>query len=312
MKKLTVSVIGLSVLAMSLAMAAGYPSKPIKVIVPFGAGGETDIVARMVAKELEKVMGNTVVVQNIKGASGMTGCRAVVTAKPDGYTLGVIPAAPLAMHPHMRRVPYAFDDFQYIGRIIKSPYLVLVDKSSPWNTVADMIKDMKANPDEYFWASAGVGSVPYFAAVELLKAFDVKAKQVPFTGDAAAMQALAGKRVHFYTTTAGVLKKYDAKALCILDAGRSTYVPEIPSIKEAGREVYISQWMPMVAPKGLPKEVLSELSDSLEKVCQSDGFEKTMTQMGLAIAYLSPEDTRAFVAAESARNEKNIKAMRKK
>jgi tripartite-type tricarboxylate transporter receptor subunit TctC len=315
MKRVLVLMIALLALTMGLSSASladGYPSKPIKVIVPFGAGGETDIVARMVAKELEKVLGSTVVVQNIAGASGMTGCRTIATAKPDGYTLGVIPAAPLAMHPHMRKVPYTFDTFQYIGRVIKSPYLVFVAKDSPWNSIADMAADMKANPNKYFWASAGVGSVPYFAGTGLLKALEVKAKHVPFTGDATALQAMAGNRAHFYTTTAGVLKKFDVKALAILDADRSTFNPEIPSIKEAGKEVYISQWMPLVAPKGLPKDVLAKLSGALAKVCKSDNFKATMNKMGLAIAYLPPAETRDFVASESARNEVNIKAMKKK
>jgi tripartite-type tricarboxylate transporter receptor subunit TctC len=315
MKKLLVSMIALLAFIIGLPTAgvtADYPSKPIKVIVPFGAGGETDIVARMVAKELEDVLRNTVVVQNIAGAAGMTGCRTITTAKPDGYTLGVIPAAPLAMHPHMRKVPYTFDSFQYIGRVIKSPYLVLVDKKSPWNSMPDMIADMKANPNKYFWASAGVGSVPYFAGMGIFKAFEVKAKHVPFTDDASALQAIAGNRAQLYTTTAGVLKKFDVKALAILDAERSPFNPEIPSIKETGKEVYISQWMPLVAPKGLPEDVLAKLSDSLAKVCKSDSFKTTMTKMGLAIAYLPPAETRDFVASESTRNEKNIKALKKK
>ena len=315
MKRVLVLMIALLALSLGLSaagLAADYPSKPIKVIVPFGAGGETDIVARMVAKELEKVLGSNVVVQNIAGASGMTGCRTISTAEPDGYTLGVIPAAPLAMHPHMRKVPYTFDTFQYIGRVIKSPYLVLVDKKSPWNSIAGMAADMKANPNKYFWASAGVGSVPYFAGMGLFKALNVKAKHVPFTGDAAALQAIAGKRAQLYTTTAGVLKKFDVKALAILDAQRSEFNPEIPSIKETGHEVYISQWMPLVAPKGLPEAVLTKLADSLAQVCKSDSFKSSMNKMGLAIAYLPPKETRDFVASESARNEKNIKAMKKK
>jgi tripartite-type tricarboxylate transporter receptor subunit TctC len=209
-------------------------------------------------------------------------------------------------------VPYTFDSFQYIGRVIKSPYLVLVDKKSQWNSISDMVADMKANPNKYYWASAGVGSVPYFAGKGLFQAFEVAAKHVPYTDDASALQAIAGNRAQLYTTTAGVLKKFDVKALAILDAERSPFNPEIPSIKESGREVYISQWMPLVAPKGLPEDVLAKLSDSLAKVCKSDSFNASMTKMGLGIAYLPPAETRDFVASESARNEKNIKALKKK
>ena len=313
MRALKAILAGLIVLALGTAesAAADYPSKAIMVVVPFNAGGETDIVARLLAKEFEGVLGNTVVVQNIAGASGMTGCRAIATAAPDGYTLGVIPAAPLAMHPHMRQVPYTYDSFTYIGRLIKSPYMVLVNKNSRWNSLAEMIGDMKANPGKYFWGSSGVGSVPYFAGMELFGQFDVKVNHVPFTGDADALQAMAGDRVQVCTTTAGVLEKYDVKALAILDEERSSLNPDIPSVKEAGKEVYVSQWMPLVAPKGLAPDVMRILSNALDRVCHSDGFKASMTKMGLGIAYLPPEETHRFVSAESARNEKNIKAMMK-
>lgn len=302
----------LSIFAPLSGVAADYPNKVIKVVVPFSAGGETDIVARLLAKELEQVLDNSVVVQNISGASGMIGCRTIANSKPNGYTLGVIPAAPLAMHPHMRKVPYTYESFDYIGRVVKSPYMIFVNKKATWDTVSDMIKDMKANPGKYHWGSAGVGSVPYFAGKGFFGAFDVDVKHVPFTGDAEALQAMAGDRISVYFTTAGVLEKYNVKALAILDSERSEFNPDIPSIKEAGKEVYISQWMPLVGPDGLQKNVLETLSDALHTVCTSKNFKKSMKKLGLGIAYLPPEETHDFVTSESAKNKKNIEAMMKK
>lgn len=242
----------------------------------------------------------------------MIGCRTIVTARPDGYTLGVVPAAPLAMHPHMREVPYSIDSFEFIGRIILSPYMVHVRKDSPWNSMDDMISDMKSNPGKYYWASAGVGSVPYFAGMDLVTQFELDVKHVPFTGDSDALQAMAGDRVQFYTTTAAALEKFDVKALAILNPEPSPFHPQVPSIKEFGKEVYISQWMPLVAPKGLEPEVLSILEKALKKVCTSESFKSSMNKMGLGIAYMNPADTEKFVRAESERNRKNIELLKDK
>jgi tripartite-type tricarboxylate transporter receptor subunit TctC len=315
LKRRDILLIGILALALSLPTighSATYPDKLIKLVVPFGAGGETDIVARLLAVEIQNLLGQTVVVQNIVGASGMIGCRTIATAKPDGYTLGVIPAAPLAMHPHMREVPYTIDSFDYIGRIIKSPYMVLVRKDSPWNTMADMITDMKAKPGAYYWASAGVGSVPYFAGLEIMTRFDLDVKHVPFTGDADALQAMAGDRVQIYTSTAGALEKFDVKALAILNREPSLFHPEVPSISKYGQEIFISQWMPLVAPKGLPPEVLSTLEKALKTVCNSENFRNTMSKMGLGIEYLDPAETEKFIRAESERNKKNIASLKEK
>lgn len=291
---------------------AAYPEKPIKIIVPFNAGGETDISARLLAAELEKVMGQSVVVQNIAGASGMIGCKEMISANPDGYTLGVVPSGPLAMHPHMRKIPYTIDSFAYVGRIINSPYLVYVAKGAPWDTFGDMINDMKKKPGKYYWASSGVGSVPFFAYMELAATYGVKPRHVPFNDDTGAFQAIAGNRAHVYTTTAGALTKFDVKALALLDKDRSSLLPDLPSISEAGKEVFYSQWMVLVAPKEVPKEILGTISGAMEKAMKSDSFVSKLKKLSLAPGYLGPEDTTAFVKSESERNGKNIKKMMSK
>ena len=297
-----------AVMTMTIGTAmAGYPDHPIKVIVPFNAGGETDIAARLLAAEMEKILGQNVVVQNIAGASGMVGCKEILSANPDGYTLGVVPSGPLAMHPHMRKIPYSIDSFAYVGRIINSPYLVYVAKDSPWNTFDQMIEDMKANPDKYFWASSGVGSVPFFAYKELTSAYGVEVKHVPFTDDTGAFQAIAGKRAQVYTTTAGALSKFDVKALAILDKERSALLPELPAITEFGHDVLFSQWMVLVATKDVPQDILDTISSAMEKAMKSESFITSLNRLSLDPAYLGSLATKEFVKAESDRNAENIK-----
>ncbi len=319
-RKLFTLFAALSVLALSgmpAPAAQGYPERPITIVVPFGAGGETDLVARMLADNMHTIFGQNVVVQNIVGAAGVTGMSAITSAKPDGYTLGVVPSAPLAMHPHMRQVPYSLESFEFIGRILKAPYIVLVNKTSPWKTFDDMIKDMKANPDKYFWASSGVGSVPYIALMNLFNEFGVKVKHVPFSGDADALQAMAGDRAQIYASTAGVLGKYDVKGLALLDAERDPLLPDLPSIKECvpadkqqwASMLYVSQWMALIGPKGLPADVLAKLNAAMGQACAAPEFVADLKKLGLVPGYQDSKACEAFIREESDRNAVTIKKL---
>ena len=128
-RKLLFALAAVCLMTGSAVAAETFPNRPITVVVPFAAGGETDLVARMLADGMSKELNQVVVVQNIVGASGVAGISAVTGAKPDGYTLGVTPSAPLVMHPHMRKVPYTLDSFDFVGRILKAPYIVMVAKT---------------------------------------------------------------------------------------------------------------------------------------------------------------------------------------
>jgi tripartite-type tricarboxylate transporter receptor subunit TctC len=311
LRKLVLATVTLALLAGN-ALAGAFPDRTITVVIPFGAGGETDIVARVLAKEMEAIAGVTVAPKNIVGASGMNGCKTVVSAKPDGYTVGVIPSAPLVMHPHMRELPYTLDDFQIIGRVSYDPYLVLVRKDAPWNTLDEMISEMKANPGTFHWASAGAGSVPYFAGKDLFLSFDVDVTHVPFQGDAGAVQAMAAKRVDVYTTTAGVLNKHDLKALAIMAPQASDKLPEIPPITKSGKEVFYSQFLTLVAPKDIPEDIQQKLEELLKEAVTSTNFVSNLDKLGMTPAYLDSAAAKDFVDAEFERNGKNIKMILEK
>ena len=312
MRKLILATI-LSLFFAGSSLAGEFPSRTMTFVIPFGAGGETDIVARVLAKEMEKELGVTVAPKNIVGAAGMNGVKAVVSAKPDGYTLGVIPSAPLVMHPHMRKLPYnPVEDLRFVGRASYDPYLVLVRKDSKWNDLDSMISEMKAKPGKFYWASAGAGSVPYFAGKDLFKSFELDVKHVPFKGDAGALQALAANRVSVYTSTAGVLAKHDVKALAILAPEASLKLPEIKPVTKFGKEVFYSQFLTLVAPKDLPDDIMTKLSSALEKVIASEGFVSDMEKLGMTPAYLDSAASKTFIDSEFARNAKNIKALMEK
>lgn len=310
---MTLAAVSIATTFIGSAVAASFPSKPIKIIVPFGAGGETDIAARLLATSMQKELGgNRVVVQNVTGASGMIGCKTVLESHADGYTLGFIPSGPLAMHPHMRAIPYTLESFTYVGRAINSPYFLYVDKSSPWNTVPQMIESMKTAPKKYFWGSAGVGSLPYFSTGDVLKGFGAKAKHVSFKDDVNAFQAMAGKRVQLYATTAGVMGKFDIKPIAVMAEERLASLPDVPTVKESGQDISYSQWMVLVAPKDVPKDVLETLSSAMKKATASEEFVEKLAKLSLAPNYLNSADTLEFVRAESAKNKVNIESSMKK
>ena len=288
-RKLLLALAAVCLMTGSAVAADAFPNRPITIVVPFAAGGETDLVARMLADGMSKELKQVMVVQNIVGASGVAGISAVTGAKPDGYTLGVTPSAPLAMHPHMRKVPYTLDSFDFVGRILKAPYIVMVAKTAPWNTLDDMLRDMKTNPNTFFFASSGVGSVPYFAMMDLFKKAGAQVRHVPFS--------------------AGSLDQYDVKGLALMDATRDPLLPNLPTVKESGVEAYYSQWMPLLAPKGLPADVKATLSDAMRKAMQSPEFVERLHKLNLVPGYLDSKDCRAFVEEESVRNAEVIKGL---
>ncbi len=288
---------------------AGYPDRPVTVTVPFGAGGEADLVARLLAYSMSQVLGQNIAVQNIVGAAGVTGMNAVVTAKPDGYSLGFSPSAPLAIHPHMRKVPYTLDSFEIIGRAFNAPYFVVTQKSSPWNGMDDMIKAIKAEPDKVFWASAGVGSLPYMALLKVWNAYGVSPKHVPFTGDADAFQGMAGNRVQVYATTAGTLSTFDVKALAIMSEERDPAFPDVPTFKELGYDLRTSQWGCLFAPKDVSPEVKTALSAAMEKACADKEFTGALHKLGLPSSYLGSTEALEFIKSESAAYETLIREL---
>ena len=155
----------------------------------------------------------------------------------------------------------------------------------------------------------GVGSVPYFAMMDLFKKAGAQVRHVPFSGDADAFQAIAGNRVQVYTSTAGSLDQYDVKGLALMDATRDPLLPNLPTVRESGVEAYYSQWMPLLAPKGLPADVKATLSDAMRKAMQSPEFVERLHKLNLVPGYLDSKDCRAFVEEESVRNAEVIKGL---
>lgn len=183
---------GMALLLPSLSWAK-YPEKPITFICPYGAGGSTDIQARVLAGSLEKKLNQPIIVKNITGAGGLPGTQAAIDARPDGYTFGYIPLGPLVMQPHLRGLPSQVDQFAYVARIINAPYVLFVAANAPWNSFEAMMKDILANPKKYRYASSGAGTQPHIAMEDLFFQYGASVQHVAFHNDADAMQSMAGR-----------------------------------------------------------------------------------------------------------------------
>ena len=301
-KKLTTTLLTLlaAIGLFSSAAIAAYPDRVITLIVPFGTGGSTDTNARLLATEVEKVLGQRIIVKNISGAAGLTGTKAVADAKPDGYTFGYLPPAVLVMHPHVRKVAYTIDDFDPVAIAVSFPYTLFTQKEGGFADLDDMVKKMQTDSSRYFVGSTGVGSMPYFAIMGLLTHYNIKPQLVQFKTDGDAMNAMMGNRISLYASTPMIDAMYDSKALVVLDNKRSKFMPEVKSINEYGQDMNFVHWQAVMAPNGTPKQHLDIFSAAIKKVSSDPGYQNTLAKIRMAPDYKSPEETRQYILDQNA------------
>ncbi|MBI4189489.1 MAG: tripartite tricarboxylate transporter substrate binding protein [Betaproteobacteria bacterium] len=267
--------------------AQDYPSKPIRLIVPAPAGGGTDILARVLGEGLAKQWGQTVVVDNRGGASGMIAGEAAARSAPDGYTLFVVYSGILTVNPSMfKNIPYnAIKDFAPVALIADVPNILIVHPSLPATSVRELIKMAKSKPGQLTYASSGNG-VSNHLAMELFKMMaGLNMVHVPYKGGAPAMQDLLGGHVQLmFNNLVEALAQVKAgrlRALAVATAARSPAVPELPTVAESGVPGYeISLWYGVVAPAGTPQAIVDKLNDVVRQMNQTPGVKARLAQLG--------------------------------
>jgi tripartite-type tricarboxylate transporter receptor subunit TctC len=273
------------------AFAQSYPDKPITIVVAFAAGGPTDVIARIVAEDMSKTLGQQVIVENVAGAGGTTGTAKVATAAPDGYTLvmgqmGTHAAAP-SLYESLKYDPVA--DFVPVGIAGITPILVVARKDFPANNLAELIDYVKANADKVNQANAGVGSTSFTTCVLFkAKAGIPKINEVPYKGTGPALNDLVASQVDFMcdqiTNLAPQIQAGAIKGLAIATPERSPVLPDVPTTKEAGLGDYqISGWNAIFGPKGMPADVQAKLTDALNKALSNPDVAKKLTDLGTVI-----------------------------
>jgi tripartite-type tricarboxylate transporter receptor subunit TctC len=273
------------------AFAQAYPNKQITMIVPFAAGGPTDIIARIVGEHMSKTLGQQIIIENVAGAGGTTGITRAVTAAPDGYTiamghLGTLSAAP-ALFPELRYKP--LDGIQHIGVAGGTPILIVAKKDFPAKDLKEFVAHLKANPTKVNEAHAGVGAVSWTTCTLLKAQLGLPdLNSVPYRGTGPALNDLVGGQVDFMCdqipSVIGQVKGNGIKAYAIASAARSPALPDIPTTTEAGLPGFqIEAWNGIVAPQGIPAEALTKLVDALDKALDDAGTKKRLEDLGAVI-----------------------------
>lgn len=277
---------------------AKYPEKPITMVVPYNAGGSTDIAARIVAASMEEKLKQPIIVKNVNGAAGLIGLNEVIKAKPDGYTIGYTSLGPFVFQPHMRSLPDELNNVEWIGQDVDSPYVLFVSKSMPWNTFEEMQKDLVANPGKYRYGSSGAGTQEHIALADLFDKLNVKVQHVPYASDAEKVQSMAAGHLHISVGPMSVVKQYDLKPLLVLYTERLEYAPEVPTALEKGIDSVHTHWHVLYTPKGFPEEYLEVLSNTLEELTKSPDYIEKLKKLGLDPAYINGNDMKKKAEAE--------------
>jgi tripartite-type tricarboxylate transporter receptor subunit TctC len=285
--------------------AEDYPDRPIRMIVPFPAGGPTDIVGRTVAQHLTEIWGKTVVVDNRPGASGTIGAEAMARATPDGYTLMLGSNSIFAVNPAVfAKLPYdVFRDFAFLGMIGYGPHLLGVRAGLPANNIAELITLAKKQPGKLTFGSAGTGTIIHMAG-ELFKyhaAIDIR--EIPFKGGAPATVAMLSNEVDMMMNELSVflthIKSGRLRGLALAHPQRSPLVPEMPTFTEVGlREVEAGTWFGLAAAAKTPKTVLKRITDALTVVFAKPEFNERLASIGMSRAEMTPEQATAYAKRE--------------
>ena len=312
MKKLLVGMVAALGLTTVAAHAQGtFPARPITMIVPFAAGGPTDVIARIVGDHMSRTLGQQVVVENVAGAGGTTGITRAAQAQPDGYTImmghmGTHGAAP-ALYPNLRYDPTK--DFTPVGLAAGTPIVIVAKKDFQPADLKGFIEYAKANASKLNAAHAGVGSVSHTTGVLLNSTLGIKPTLVAYRGTGPALNDLMTGTVDYMTdqivNVAPQIQAGTIKAYAIATPERSPALPNVPTTKEAGLPGYeVSAWNAVFAPKGTPKEVAAKLSDALDKALDDENTRKRLIELGGVVpskADRSPEALQKLVESEVAR-----------
>jgi tripartite-type tricarboxylate transporter receptor subunit TctC len=290
------------------AFAQTYPAKPIKLIVPFPAGGPADLFARVLGNGMSADLGQQVVIENRAGVGGLTGVDALAKSAPDGYTIGVNGAAALSAIPFMvAKMPFDWQkDLALLTLVVRVPEVLVVHPSVAANSLQELVAFARANPRKINYGSAGTGSITHLA-VELLKTeAGIDLVHVPYRGAAPAVNDLIGGHVQMVVLDTPVLLPHiragAVRALAVTSATRSAALPEVPTTGEAGLKNVISDnWYGLSAPAGVPADILERLHKSATATLRSAELKKQFDSQDAVPAPMTPGEFAAFVKTEQAK-----------
>ena len=299
--------------APALAAAQAFPSKPVKIVVPFAAGGTTDVVARLLGQKLSDAWGQPVVVENKTGAGGNIGADMVAKSPADGYTLlmtsGSIVTANQYIYKNLSYNPAK--DLVPVTNVATNPLLITVSSNFPAKDLKEFIAYAKANPKKVNFGSAGVGTQTHLGSENFAHAAGIDLTHVPYKGESAALTDLIGQQIQMVTPNLGGaiqhIQSGKIRLLAVTSKERVSQFPDAPTVGETIPGYESAGWFGLVAPAGTPREVIEKVYRDTAKILQSDEFKKRLADIGMFPVGNSPADFGAAIREESARWEKVVK-----
>jgi tripartite-type tricarboxylate transporter receptor subunit TctC len=298
------SLLGLALLGQG-ANADTYPSKPITMVVPSAAAGSTDIMARLVGEQLQKALGQPVVVDNKPGASGNIGTEAVARAAPDGYTLLMQYSGYHVGNPALfSQIRWKASDFAPIALVMRAPHVIAVSGVLPAKNLQEFISSKRSDGKGVFYASSGNGSIQHIAGEMFAKQAKVPATHVPYKGAGPVVTDLISGQVDMFITTPpsviGQVQAGKIKALAYAGPKRHPSMPTVPTTAEAGLPGYeVESWFAVFAPAKTPPEIVAKLTTQIKTIVESDAYKKKVEDQGAFAAYMDPVALGRFVDQET-------------
>jgi tripartite-type tricarboxylate transporter receptor subunit TctC len=293
--------------------AANYPSRPLRIVVPFPPGGASDVTARMFAEKYMSAWSANAVVDNRAGATGIIGTDIVAKSTPDGHTLGMV-ALSFAVNPSIHKLPYDADkDFTFVSLVASNPLVLVVNNNVPAKSVKELMDLAKAKPDGMSFASSGSGSSPHLTA-ELFKLMTgLRILHVPYKGSTAAHPDLLGGRIDMMfdtlPATAQLIKAGRLRALGITSKKRSSELPDVPTVAEAGVPGYEStSWVVLMGPAGIPPAVVDKLNKETVRALAMPDIRERLARLGSDPVGSTPAEARQYIRSEVAKWAKTVKA----
>ena len=311
----TATLVALSLCAFALPASAGsYPDHAIKMIVPFAAGGGTDVLARIIAQNLNSKWGQPVVVENQPGASGAIGTRAVMKAPPDGYTLLMASTGALMAVSGSADADGAFDVNKVLAPIVVAaapPYLLVVSPTLPVASTADLIRLAKEKPDGLTFGSSGVGAASHLSGLLFASATGIKLLHIPYKGTGPAVTDLLGGRIDMMFAPGPVVQQFiqagKLKALGVTDTQRSRFYPDIPPVSETVPGYESVGWFGLLAPPNTPPAIVKAINEMIVAAMQSQEFRDHLATLGAEPKPQTPEEFGRYINADVAKWSKLVK-----
>ena len=303
MKALRVLLTGLSVLLPAVAAAQDFPSKPIRLIVPFPPGGPNDIIARLVGQRMSEITKQPVLIDNRGGQAGVLGTDAIAKAAPDGYTIGIVSASSLVINPTMEKVPYdVTKDFAPVTLVTTVPEMLVVASNVPAGDMKELVALAKAQPGKLNFASAGVGGLPHLAGELLKLTARIDIVHVPYRGAAPAINDLLGQQVQMAFLDLPVLlphiKAGTLRPIALGAPKRAPTSPDVPTTAEVGMpDLLIENWYGMIAPGGTPETIVTTLNRVANEAMNDPQVKQKLADQGLTVAGDTPEHFRDYIGS---------------